>query len=224
MVNDKPWGSGYPKILITIPCRSMEELNSKHEEMSRLREIMSRYENSSECHYFFTFPTEKGYGNAVRNSWLKNPWFDVYVHLDNDFAMPPEEVPLLINRVLDGYDVVIGSRFMKESRTDRRIFRGLLSRAYSLSMAKAFNIPIHEFFCGFRAFSGEFVRVVLPETEEHHWGWQPECIVVADRLGLKVTEVPISWNDKNRPTPLKRMPKDIADTLPAFIRLWREWR
>jgi hypothetical protein len=208
----------FPKVLITIPSRSVAEFD-----------LMKRWELEIALVKLgvvpnIDIPTEKGYGNAIRNSWLKKPGFDCYVTLDNDFAMPVKYISRLILPVLmGGYDVMIGSRFMPGATTDRGVMRGMVSKSYSLMLAKLFRIPLHEFFCGFRAFSPEFVKWALPETREKHWLWQPECIIVADRVDLRVGEVPIFWSDKARPTPLKRYPRDFAEIVPGTLRLFREW-
>ncbi len=215
-------GTSFPKILITIPCRNLQEIDiSKLPGLIRV--LAERYENSSECFLYFTFPTEKGYGNAVKNSWLKNPGFDCYVLIDNDFAMPIEETPSLISPVLYyGYDVVVGAR--QNRLRSRSPLRGIMSRTFNILIGKIFATGLTEHFSGFRAYSSKFVKEALPECDEPHWCFQPESTIVAQQLGLRVKEVPITYNNALRPTKLRRLPKDAFDIIPGFFRLLKEWK
>jgi len=202
----------------------MEELVVRNEEMAELtRTINEHYENSSECCLWYTFPTEKGYGNAVRTSWAKNEGFDCYVLIDNDFAMPVDQVTRLISPILyDGFDVVVGAR--QNRIKSRSPVRGIVSRSFNILMGKVFATGLSEHFSGFRAYSPRFISEVLPECEENHWMFQPESTIAAQQLGLRVTEVPIDYNNAIRPTKLRRLPKDALDIIPGFIRLLRQWK
>ena len=217
-------GTVFPKILVTIPCRSMEELESKDDELGELREIiLEHYENSSECCLYFTFPTEKGYGNAIKKSWMQNPGFDCYVLIDNDFAMPPEQVTRLISKVLyEGFDCVVGAR--QNRLGSGSPLRGIVSRTFNLLIRFIFSTGLSEHFSGFRAYSAEFVKWALPECNESHWMFQPESTIVSQALNLKVCEVPIDYNSQLRPTKISRLPKDAMDIIPGLIRLIREWK
>ncbi len=204
------------KILVTIPSRSVEEFDP-----------MKRWELEIELlkHNVtpnIDIPTERGYGFAIKKSWMNKPGFDCYLLLDNDFAMPVSELWRLTTPVLhDDFDVVVGARQNRLKSCSP--LRGIMSRSFNTLIGKVFATGLTEHFSGFRAYSPTFVKDALPECEENHWYFQPESIIIAQALGLKVTEVPITYNNSLRPTKLRRLPKDMMDILPGFWRVWREW-
>jgi hypothetical protein len=166
--------------------------------------------------------TEKGYGFSVKNTMMANPGYDVYVLLDNDFAMPIAQVPDLVAPILQGYDVVVGAR--QDRIKSHSPLRGILSRSMNTLFEKTLVTGLYEHFGGFRAYSARFVAEVLPYCNEKHWMFQPESNIAAQRLGYRVCEVPVSYNSAIRPTPLKRLPKDLMEIVPGYFRLLKKWR
>src|SRR2546427_9389625 len=99
---------------------------------------------------------------------LYRPEYDVYVNWDNDFATPVSEIPKFIEKVLQGYDVVVGQR-MGRLDNPRQVMRGVMSRTMNTVIGKVFATEMKEHFSGFRAYSHRFVEEVLPEMSEPHW-------------------------------------------------------
>lgn len=132
----------------------------------------------------------KGYGAAIQSilSEAKKRNADVLVVLDADAQHDPNEIPSLIRPILEGFDLVVGSREAQKDKTPRyrRIGKEVIFR--STRLASKTNISDSE--CGFRAFS----KKAMSELELNASGMavSSETIVRATDKDLKITEVPIS--------------------------------
>lgn len=208
--------SATPKILVTVPSRTVEEFDPMKKKELEVALIANGITPNIDI------VTEKGYGNAIRNSWLKKPGYDVYVCWDNDFAVSVDYIPIFARAIwYEGYDVVVGAR---RSRVGgKQVLRGIVSQSFSTLLGRLFGIRATEMFSGFRAYSSTFVQEVLPETVEKHWMWQPECVIAAAKLWLSVIEIEVPYDTTQRPTPLTRISKDMMDILPGVVRLMRDW-
>ena len=135
-------------------------------------------------------PENKGKGVAIQRilDEVKKKIPDVLVLLDADSQHNPDEIPRLIKPVLNGYDLVIGSRegTKKSIPFYRRIGQKIL--LHSTRILTRNRITDSE--SGFRAFS----RRAITELKLSQKGFavESEMIAVAEEKGLKITEVPIS--------------------------------
>jgi glycosyltransferase involved in cell wall biosynthesis len=132
----------------------------------------------------------KGYGAAIQSilaeAKKRNP--DVLVLLDADSQHNPNEIPTLIKPILEGFDLVIGSREAQRDKTPRyrRIGKKVILR--STRLASKTNIADSE--CGFRAFSKRAISEL--ELKETGMAISAETVTRAADKNLKITEVPIS--------------------------------
>ena len=132
----------------------------------------------------------KGYGAAIQSMLAeakkRNP--DVFVLLDADAQHNPNEIPAIIKPILEGFDLVIGSREAQKDKTPRyrRIGKEVILR--SARLASKTNVSDSE--CGFRAFSRRAISEL--ELKENGMAISEETIVRAAEKNLRITEVPIS--------------------------------
>ncbi|MCK4862813.1 MAG: glycosyltransferase family 2 protein [Dehalococcoidales bacterium] len=135
-------------------------------------------------------PENRGKGVAIQRilDEVKKKTPDVLVLLDADSQHNPDEIPRLIKSVLNGYDLVIGSRQSTKKSIPfyRRIGQKIL--LHSTRILTRNRITDSE--SGFRAFS----RRAITELKLSQKGFavESEMIAVAEEKGLKITEVPIS--------------------------------
>jgi len=137
-----------------------------------------------------THPENKGKGAAIQSiiNEAKKDMPDVLIVLDADGQHNPDEIPRLIDAVLSGSDLVIGSRQLvrKSIPSYRRIGQKILLFSNRFLTRK----KITDSESGFRAFS----RKAIAELELSQQGFavESEMIAVAEEKKLKITEVPIS--------------------------------
>jgi glycosyltransferase involved in cell wall biosynthesis len=132
----------------------------------------------------------RGKGAAIQSilaeAKKRNP--DILVLLDADAQHDPNEIPVLIKPISEGFDLVIGSREAQKDKTPRyrRIGQKVLLR--STRLASKTNISDSE--SGFRALSPKAVKEL--DLKAHGFAIESEMITRAADKNLKITEVPIS--------------------------------
>lgn len=129
-----------------------------------------------------------GKGRALRSGMLAATG-DVVVTMDADGSNDPDEVPAMLDALLDGADLVKGSRYLPGGGSaDSTPMRDFGSRV----ICGAFNAlhrTRHTDLCyGYMAFRAEHRDVIVPDCE----GFEVEAVINANaaRAGLQVTEVP----------------------------------
>ena len=135
-------------------------------------------------------PENRGKGTAIQSilaeARKRNP--DVLVLLDADAQHDPNEIPILIKPISQGFDLVIGSREAQEDKTPlyRRIGKMVIFRSSRL----ASKTNIYDSESGFRALSSKAINEL--ELQANGFAVESEMITLAADKNLKITEVPIS--------------------------------
>ncbi len=137
----------------------------------------------------------KGRGRALRAAWLASEaavvgYMDVDLSTDLDALLP------LIAPLLSGHsDVAIGSRLARGARVVRGPKREVISRSYNLVLRTVLGVGVHDAQCGFKALRRDVARALLPLVEDDGWFFDTELLVLAERAGLRIHEVPVDWID-----------------------------
>jgi glycosyltransferase involved in cell wall biosynthesis len=135
-------------------------------------------------------PENRGKGAAVQSIMAaakkRNP--DVLVLLDADAQHDANEIPILIKAVLEGSDLVIGSREAQDEKTPR--YRRLGKKVIQRSSRLASKADIFDTESGFRALSRKAINEL--DLKEKGFAIESEMITRVAEKKLKVTEVPIS--------------------------------
>jgi glycosyltransferase involved in cell wall biosynthesis len=153
--------------------------------------------------------TPLGRGKALRLLWSQVD-ADVYCFSDTDLAAGPGALVAAIRRVLDGEDIVVGSRYAPGADVHRPPIRDLVSKAYNGLLRFAFDETIRDHQCGLKVFSASAIRQLLPKSREDSWFWDTEMLVLAVHAGIPVCEMPVRWVEKkDRRTRLGRLANDI---------------
>jgi glycosyltransferase involved in cell wall biosynthesis len=113
---------------------------------------------------------------------------DILVIIDADFQHDPDEIPSLVKAVLEGYDLVIGSRRLSRDRIPR--YRRLGQRTLSYFTRVLAKSGISDSESGFRALSKKAISEI--QLKESGFAVETEMISEATHRGLKLKEVPIS--------------------------------
>ena len=152
-----------------------------------------------------------GRGKALREAW-KTVQANVYVYVDVDLATDLEKFDAYRNLILlqNQFDLVTGSRYVPGSTTNRPRLRRSTSIAYNWMVRFLFHTGAHDHQCGFKSFSRRLVDRLTVEARSDSWFWDTEVIVIAKRMGYRIKEIPIEWEEKKGDrTPLKRLLRDV---------------
>ena len=166
----------------------------------------------------------KGRGRALKQTWLASP-MDIVSYMDVDLSTDLEAFPALIGAIAEGeYDLAIGSRLAPESRVTRSLQRTALSRGYNLLIKATFFSRFSDAQCGFKAVSRRAAQRVIPLIEDNNWFFDTELLILAEKLGYRVKEVPVSWVED--PDTRVHIGSTVTEDLRGLLRLrlGRPWR
>ncbi|MFJ7151228.1 glycosyltransferase [Streptomyces sp. NPDC100445] len=138
---------------------------------------------------------QKGRGRALRTVWSASP-APVLAYMDVDLSTDLNALLPLVAPLISGHsDLAIGSRLARDSRVVRGPKREFISRAYNLILRGSLQARFSDAQCGFKAIRGDVARVLLPLVEDTGWFFDTELLVLAERAGLRIHEVPVDWVD-----------------------------
>jgi glycosyltransferase involved in cell wall biosynthesis len=158
----------------------------------------------------------KGRGRALRTAWLGSD-AAVVAYMDVDLSTDLSALLPLVAPLLAGHsEVAIGTRLHRASRVVRGPKREIVSRSYNRLLRTFLRAGFTDAQCGFKAVRRDVAAVVLPAVEDDEWFFDTELLLMAERLGMRVHEVPVDWTDD----PDSRV--DIVDTAIKDLRgMWR---
>jgi glycosyltransferase involved in cell wall biosynthesis len=137
----------------------------------------------------------KGRGRALRAVWETSA-ATVVAYMDVDLSTDLNALLPLVAPLLSGHsDVAIGSRLSRGSRVTRGAKREVISRSYNLILHLALRARFSDAQCGFKAVRSDCARELLPLVEDTGWFFDTELLVLAERAGLRIHEVPVDWVD-----------------------------
>ncbi len=116
----------------------------------------------------------------------------------------------------------VGTRLAPGAHVVRGLPREVISRAYNLLLRMVLRVGFSDGQCGFKALRGDAARALLPLVEDRSWFFDTELLVLAERSGLRVHEVPVDWTDSpgSPGSPDSRV-KIIATALANLRGIWR---
>ncbi|HYZ36354.1 MAG TPA: GtrA family protein, partial [Pseudonocardiaceae bacterium] len=104
-------------------------------------------------------------------------------------------LPLIAPLISGHSDLAIGTRLHRGSRVIRGIKREFISRGYNLMLRHTLATRFSDAQCGFKAIRREVATQLLPHVEDNGWFFDTELLVLAERSGLRIHEVPVDWID-----------------------------
>ena len=158
----------------------------------------------------------KGRGRALRAVWEASD-AQVVAYMDVDLSTDLNALLPLVAPLVSGHsDLAIGTRLAKSSRVVRGPKREFISRSYNLILKASLQARFSDAQCGFKAMRTDVGQLVLPLVQDGEWFFDTELLVIAERAGLRIHEVPVDWIDD----PDSRV--DIIDTARKDLRgIWR---
>jgi glycosyltransferase involved in cell wall biosynthesis len=159
---------------------------------------------------------QKGRGRALRAAWLASD-AEIVAYMDVDLSTSLDALLPLVAPLLSGHsEIAIGSRLLPGSRVVRGLKREVISRSYNAILRTVVRARFRDAQCGFKAARSDVVRQLLPLVEDEAWFFDTELLLLAQRAGLRIHEVPVDWVDD----PDSRV--DIVATATADLRgVWR---
>ncbi len=162
---------------------------------------------------------EKGRGRALRRVWSLSD-ADVVSYMDVDLSTDLDAFLPLVAPLLSGHsDLAIGTRLARTSRVVRGPKREFISRSYNL-LLHLLGARFSDAQCGFKAARTEVAQALLPAVEDEEWFFDTELLLLAERYGLRIHEVPVDWVDD--PDSRVDIVKTALDDLRGLARVMRK--
>ena len=138
-----------------------------------------------------------GKGRGVREA-MALARGDIAGYADADNKVPIQEFDKFRPGLTQSYDVVVGSRTMRDSRIERRqpLYRQLGGKGFGLFMHAVVGLKgITDTQCGFKFFTRAAAREIFSRQQIDGYMFDVEILVLARRLGYRIQQVPIRWRD-----------------------------
>ena len=137
---------------------------------------------------------QKGRGRALNAVWSTSD-APVLAYMDVDLSTDLAALAPLVAPLISGHsDLAIGTRLARGSRVVRGAKREIISRCYNLIEVR-FLGRLLDAQCGFKAIRADVAERLLPHVEDTGWFFDTELLVLAERSGLRIHEVPVDWVD-----------------------------
>lgn len=166
----------------------------------------------------------KGRGYALKEIWGASQ-ADILSFMDVDLSTGIDAFPELIGAIAEkGYDIAIGSRLASRSKVTRSLKRTVLTRGYNAIIKAMFFTRFSDAQCGFKAVSRKVAQRLLPLIENNNWFFDTEMLILAEKMGYRVYDVPVEWVE-DTDTRVK-IASTVTEDLRGLLRLRinRPWR
>ena len=159
----------------------------------------------------------KGRGRALKKAWLEST-ADAMCYMDVDLSTDLEDIRSLLGAVLDeGYDLAYGSRLARRAEIERSLRREVNSRGYNALIRLLFWTKFSDAQCGFKAITREAAQRLLPHVRDPEWFFDTELLIVAEKSGCRLREVPVRWVEDTDSR--VKFPQDIWKMGSQLVRL-----
>jgi putative flippase GtrA len=116
--------------------------------------------------------------------------------MDVDLSTDLRALLPLVAPLLSGHsDLAIGTRLARGARVVRGPKRELISRGYNRLLRTVLRARFSDAQCGFKAIRRDAADALLSEVRDESWFFDTELLVLAQRRGLRIHEVPVDWVD-----------------------------
>lgn len=163
-----------------------------------------------------------GKGHAVRQGMLEAKGAYI-LFTDADNSTPIEEL-LGFDKRLGTGDILIGSRYLKESKLEIRQpwYRILLGRVANLLIQITLIDDIKDTQCGFKLFSYTAAQDIFSRMKIDGFGFDMEALALAEVLRYSVRELPVAWynSEDSRVRPIKDAIRTLTDLVTIKLNIW----
>jgi dolichol-phosphate mannosyltransferase len=125
---------------------------------------------------------------------------DLVITMDADFSHPPENIPSMIDKIRDGYDLVIGSRYVPGGKAvECTLPRKMLSWGANAFARIALGLTAHDTTAGFRCYRRDVLESIdLNQIFSNGYSFLIEMLYKVQRQGWQVGEVPIVFHNRRQ--------------------------
>jgi len=145
-------------------------------------------------YYYMPF---SGRGRALRHCWSRSN-ADYVCYMDVDLATDLSALPPLIDALAQGYDISVGSKYIKNAERKRNIVRLIASKGFNLLTKIALLTTFTDAQCGFKAVNKDVAARVVPLTIDNNWFFDTELLYLCEKGGFSRKEIPVVWRESSK--------------------------
>ena len=161
-----------------------------------------------------------GKGLAVRHGMLQATG-EYRFMCDADMSMPVEHLDEFLQRMTEGYDIVIGSRQMEGARRFCEPYiRHLMGRVFNWVVRLVAVGGFQDTQCGFKMFRGEVADQIFPMQRATGFGFDVEVLFIAKQSGASILEMPIDWHHEPS-SKISPVADSVRMVMDAVLTRWR---
>jgi len=162
-------------------------------------------------------PNNKGKGYAVKVG-VEVARGNYIVFMDVDLSTPLTEISKLICAIQGDSAIAIGSRGLPQSQIVKHqpIYRELMGKIFNILVRLCVINGIYDTQCGFKAFRADVAKLIFRLLETDRFGFDVEILLIAQKLGIPVKEIPIVWQNS-----VHSSVSPLTDSLEMFYSLLR---
>ncbi len=179
--------------------------------LQKIQKLLPGFKNSR----LIQHSKNEGRGKAVSDgiNWAKGIYCGF---LDVDLEVSADYIPLFIQELEKGFDLVVGNRFYEKNLS--AISRVISSKGYKLIVHWLLRLPIDDTEAGYKFFKREAILPVISKITEKGWFWDTEICARSFWKGLRISQIPVLFI---RRTDKKSTVNLIPDTLDYLKKIYR---
>ncbi len=166
----------------------------------------------------------RGKGAVVREGMLAAKG-GIRLFLDADYSTPVDELDKLLPHLEGGCDVAIGTRRSRDAQIEGKppAHRHILGEFYVAFARRLLGSRVGDFNCGFKAFRAGVAGRLFRLSRRNDWSFDAEVLVLAERLGFRIVEVPVRWAHVQATSKVRPL-RDGFRAFAALLRIRRDLR
>lgn len=137
-------------------------------------------------------------------------------YIDIDLEVPPDYIPQFIGAIERGYDIVTGWRIY--DFTLRTLSRWIATKGYNIVRNMVLETSLKDTEAGYKFFKRKSILPILAQCANSGWFWDTEVMVLSQRAGLSIMEIPVVFIRRFDKTSTVKL---IPDTLIYMKELWQ---
>ena len=190
--------------IIFVEDKSTDETKKSVEKLAReIENAQLRQGYAGQVRAIFHTKNE-GRGKSVSDG-IKAAKGIICGYLDVDLEVSASYIPLFVEEIEKGSDMVIGKRFYEGNF--KSMIRFIASKFYSTLVKTILNIPIEDTEAGYKFFKSHKILPILSKVQDKHWFWDTEICTRAYWKGLKISQVPVLFvKRKDKKSTVKLIP------------------
>lgn len=157
----------------------------------------------------------QGRGKSVADG-IRAAEGEICGYLDVDLEVPAQYIPIFIEEIENGRDLVVGRRFYEGGY--QVILRYLASKIYAMIVKTLLDTGVQDSEAGYKFFRTAKILPILVKTRDKRWFWDTEICARAKKAGLVISEVPVLFKRRTDKKSTVKLFTDTWDYLVSIIK------